>query len=64
MGMPMASGEPNLNDGLSASEDFVANMVSEIYSTLSYSLYLMNSFFVGMFYSDLKKVNWSLRWLD
>ncbi|CAD8067146.1 unnamed protein product [Paramecium sonneborni] len=57
MGMPMAQGEPNLNDGLSASEDFIANMVSEIYSTLSYSLYLMNSFFIGMFYIDLKKIN-------
>jgi hypothetical protein len=56
MGMPIASGEPNLEDGLSASEDFIANMVSEIYSTLSYSLYLMNAFFLGMFYSDLKKV--------
>ncbi|CAD8063238.1 unnamed protein product [Paramecium sonneborni] len=57
MGMPMAQGEPNINDGLSASEDFIANMVSEIYSTLSYSLYLMNSFFIGMFYTDIKKIN-------
>ncbi|CAD8149732.1 unnamed protein product [Paramecium pentaurelia] len=57
MGMPMAQGEPNLNDGLSASEDFIANMVSEIYSTLSYSLYLMNSLFIGMFYTDFKKIN-------
>ncbi|CAD8155377.1 unnamed protein product [Paramecium octaurelia] len=57
MGMPMAQGEPNINDGLSASEDFIANMVSEIYSTLSYSLYLMNSLFIGMFYTDFKKIN-------
>lgn len=54
MGMPMAQGEPNIEDGLSATEDFVALMVGEIYSTLAYSLYLVNGFFIGMYYSDLK----------
>lgn len=55
MGMPMEQG---LDDGLSADEDFIAGIISEIYSTLSYSLYLMNSSFIGMFYSDLKEVNY------
>ncbi|KAM3146412.1 hypothetical protein pb186bvf_001381 [Paramecium bursaria] len=54
MGMPLSQGEPDLE--LSANEDFVALMVGEIYSTLAYSLYLVNNFFIGMYYSDLKQV--------
>lgn len=50
----MAQGEPDIEDGLSATEDIVAIMVGEIYSTLSYSLYLVNSLFIGMYYSDLR----------
>jgi len=39
---------------LSAAEDYIASMVSEIYSALAYSLYFVNSLFFGMYYYDLK----------
>ena len=35
----------------------MAMMVAEIYSTLAYSLYVVNAMFVGMYYYDLKLVN-------
>lgn len=46
--------EPNITDNLSAAEDVIALMVAEIYSTLAYSLYIVNSMFIGMYYYDLK----------
>ncbi len=42
--------EPNLSDNLSAAEDLIALMVGEIYSTLAYSLYIVNALFIGMYY--------------
>jgi hypothetical protein len=48
--------ESQLQDDSSAAEDFLAQMVGEIYSTLSYSLYIVNTLFVGMYYYDLKLV--------
>jgi hypothetical protein len=48
--------EPNLSDNLSAAEDVIALMVGEIYSTLAYSLYIVNAMFIGMYYYDLKQV--------